>query len=134
MLESLKDWLPLTAVAIAGFGYLFGSLKRGRDEAAENAIQAQMAQIQTQDATIATLRYELGTLREEQRIQATQITALQAELLLTKQQNVELNQMPPMMQLQALAADATMRVVELIGERLHPIEEAILGAVPGVPS
>jgi hypothetical protein len=57
--------------------------------------------------------------------QQTQIAALQAELAVTKQQNADLNQMPPTDQLAALAADAVMHITELLGERLTPLEAGL---------
>jgi HD-GYP domain-containing protein (c-di-GMP phosphodiesterase class II) len=141
--STAKDWLPVGALAVVGIGYLLGSLKRGRDEAADQAAQtaataiaAQTAQITVQDQTIAGLRYELSSLREDLQTRSqkytddiarlnAQVEQLQAEVVTQTARNLELNQMPPRDQLQALAADASMVITERIGERLHSLEQGM---------
>jgi predicted RNase H-like nuclease (RuvC/YqgF family) len=141
--SAAREWLPIAAIVVVGTGYLLGSLKRGRDDAtgaaaatASTAIAAQTAQIAVQDQTIAGLRYELSSLREEMRVSSqkytddiarlnAQVEQLQNELGAQMARNLELNQMPPRDQLQALAADAAMTITEHIGERLHSLEQGM---------
>lgn len=143
MWQGLREWLPIAAVIAGAFGFLLGSYRRGRsdsmleaEQVAGTAIAAQAAQIGVQDQTINSLRYELSAVREEMMTQAAKCTqdiatlqaqmdVLQQDLIATRQRNVELNQMPPKDTLEALAADAGMRITELIGERLHMLEQGM---------
>jgi hypothetical protein len=134
-----ETWLPLVisvGILVAGIGYAIGAYKKGRNEAASTAIAAQQAQIQVQDQTIASLRYELSAVREEMTITATKCTGritelegkvliLETELKTTTDLNLQLNQMPPKEVLQALGADAAMRITEFMGERLHMLEQGM---------
>ena len=141
--NALHEWLLVGAVVAATVGFLVGSYRRGKtdslmqaEEVATTALTAQAAQIAVQDQTIASLRYELSAVREEMTNKAqrctediatlqAQMTILQTELSTTQAKNVELNQMPPRDTLAALAADASMRITELIAERLHPLEQGL---------